>query len=579
MVVTMLSKKIWICAVVLLLITSVVPVLADNSYVKLIVDGSTSDVKKNDNQQVTISIDTDYVISSFPQISGPNYFVAIFKDPNPDTLEGGTQFWTCSDTPCSPITDSDSEKNHTYIAKILDPNDNKAIVAKSLPVTVTWSGTAILPPVAGSFVKLMLAEGSTSTVVDDNQEITLIATTDYPICEGSTTCRIMYISEKSNHLNYQCTSQRCSTTDSDSEKELTYFAYIIDPNQNNRIIIVSSTVTVKWKSLSLPNSQPPLPNPQPPKAGWCKRTSDWLKAAGSAMSLAGNGWAVWKVPGGIASLTGNAIGLFDPPDSNFMVIAQPKVPEVPPVAAQGEVTPELAGAWNDHLNNLAQVNSVAMAMLTSNERAQGAADAGDTYWQTKQNEAAAGYASQLASLLAAQPGLRANLRDAWQASGIPDTTITADDFRKYQADVAANGLPADFTDILTQMGADSTTIEQIRQNIIAQNPDDVAGSVMGKLTDPALDSATQDAVQALNEIAASNLPAPSETIWSSTGTATEVATETSPAPPAPIIGNPGTQETPMVTKTQQSAPGFDMPEAIVALVILIAGTMRKQKKR
>ncbi len=299
------------------------------------------------------------------------------------------------------------------------------------------------------------------------------------------------------------------------------------------------------------------------KIPWCKPLALAGYILTARLALSGNEPAA-AVVGGVSSI----ISLADPPDSNFMVIAQPVVPAVPQVAAQGEVTQDLAGAWNDFLNNQVQVDGVAMAMITSRERAQGAADAGDTYWQTQQNEAAAGYASQLASILAAQPALRENLVNAWQTSGIPDIIITADDVRKYQADITANGLPANFTDTLTQMGADSTTIEQIRENIIAQNPDDVAGSVMGKLTDPALDSATQDAVQALNEIAASNVTQPSEPISSSTGTATEIPTVT-----APVLGS-GT--TPIVTN---KTPGFDISEAILVTALLVAGTLIKQKKR
>lgn len=189
----------------------------------------------------------------------------------------------------------------------------------------------------------------------------------------------------------------------------------------------------------------------------------------------------------------------DPPDSNFTVIAQPEIPSFPSVTVQDGVTKAESDGWNALFSNLAQEIGFSRALLTSAERAWGAEEAGDAYWESQQMQAAAYFASQLATVLNAQPALRSNLQIALQAAGRPGILITADDIANFQRDVAANGLPVFLTEALTQMGADNATIEQIRNALIAQSPSADAVSFPGMLTDPALISALEEAAQALSQ--------------------------------------------------------------------------------
>lgn len=189
----------------------------------------------------------------------------------------------------------------------------------------------------------------------------------------------------------------------------------------------------------------------------------------------------------------------DPPDSNFTVIAQPEIPSFPPVTVQDGVTKAETDAWNALFSNLAQQIGFSRALLTSAERAWGAEEAGDAFWESQQMQAAAYFASQLATVLNAQPELRVNLQNALQVAGRPTILITADDIVNFQMDVATNGLPVFLTEALTRLGADSTTIEQIRNLLLNHSPSPNGVSFPGMLTDLALISALEEVAQALSQ--------------------------------------------------------------------------------
>ena len=66
----------------------------------------------------------------------------------------------------------------------------------------------------------------------------------------------------------------------------------------------------------------------------------------------------------------------------------------------------------------------AGAMLTSLNRANGALDAGNDFWEQAQLQATDQYASQLSADLSALPALLTNLQSAIQASGLPAASVT-----------------------------------------------------------------------------------------------------------------------------------------------------------
>lgn len=185
----------------------------------------------------------------------------------------------------------------------------------------------------------------------------------------------------------------------------------------------------------------------------------------------------------------------DPPDSDFTVIAQPVIPPFQPVTTQEGVPQALADAINAFLTNEAQEAGLLGVLVTSIERAQAAAAAGDQPSTARQLQAAAGFATQLASAFDQEPTLRGNLQLAFQTAGSPSIPFTASDIANLQSDIAANGLPSFLLDSLTAFGVDSQTINQVTQLMLNVTP--AAGSFPGFLTDPELLSDFHDFSQAL----------------------------------------------------------------------------------
>ena len=197
----------------------------------------------------------------------------------------------------------------------------------------------------------------------------------------------------------------------------------------------------------------------------------------------------------------------DPPDPNFMELAEPTILAFPVIAVdEPGITQEVADAYNAFFDNLGQEIGFGGALLTSLERAQGAVEAGDAFWETEQMRAAALFATELAALIDMEPGLRENLVSAIQAAGFPGIEFTEDDIVAAQDDLAVNGPTDLLADAFTELGLDNTTIDEILDVLIEADP--VAGSFPEVLTDPRLIGAFQDAAQSLDEFARSNSPPP-----------------------------------------------------------------------
>jgi hypothetical protein len=157
-----------------------------------------------------------------------------------------------------------------------------------------------------------------------------------------------------------------------------------------------------------------------------------------------------------------------------MNIAQPVVPQVPQVTAREGFTEREAAAVNALNNNLARQIAFSNALLTSNNRLQGARLVGDSGWEARQLRAAQQYQAQLARLVNTEPRLLTETANAFQAAGIVSESITAADVRKAQNDIATHGLAPGEIQVLTQLGETEADIRQIQQDLIALDPNAVA---------------------------------------------------------------------------------------------------------
>lgn len=194
-----------------------------------------------------------------------------------------------------------------------------------------------------------------------------------------------------------------------------------------------------------------------------------------------------------------AVMATDPPDPNFTVIAQPMVLALPPLEVEPGVTQAEVEAINGWLRNRAEAIAVGRALITSLNRADGAAAAGDSFWEDQQLKAASEYAVQLAKLLEADPALRALVQDALEEASFPAITVTASDVSTLQQTVAQNGLPDFLIEPLTQLGAHGADLAQIKQALITTDPTAAAGSLSDYLVGPKGTSATAATIQALRD--------------------------------------------------------------------------------
>jgi hypothetical protein len=186
----------------------------------------------------------------------------------------------------------------------------------------------------------------------------------------------------------------------------------------------------------------------------------------------------------------------DPIDPNFTVIAQPVIPTLPLVVAQPGITTALATALNQLNSDSMRTIAYAQAAITSGNRAQGAANAGNAFWQAAQLQAEERYSSVLVSQIQSEPVLLANLRDAWMAGGYGTITVTPADALAYESALAQNGLPESLKQAMTQAGVDDATIAAFKNVVTSLDVNQVAGTFPDKLIDPSFVSAVQNFVNA-----------------------------------------------------------------------------------
>ena len=184
----------------------------------------------------------------------------------------------------------------------------------------------------------------------------------------------------------------------------------------------------------------------------------------------------------------------DPSDPNFTEIAVPVTPTLSqqPITAGDGVTQQEADALNALFANLEQTIGLGRALQTSIDRAQGARDAGDAFWEGQQLAAAKNFAGQIANLSDQQAGLLANVESALGAAGFQQS-FTAGSIAQFQSSVDQQGFPSFLTQEFAELGADSGVQEEIRQAFLNRSSADLSSVGGGKfpasLTDPTLTDA------------------------------------------------------------------------------------------
>ena len=235
------------------------------------------------------------------------------------------------------------------------------------------------------------------------------------------------------------------------------------------------------------------------KESW-DAVSDMLDAGAASEAAIGAGALVTGIGAPVTVLTGASAALLkvgallakakakDPPDPNFAQIAKPQAPPSLHIAAGNGIPDAVASAFNLLAQNEAQTVGLTNALLTSVNRAQGAARAGNAAAKRSQNAAAAQYAQEAASLDDARPGLRAALSREVKLARL-QATLTPARFRSVQQAVARSGLPKAMVASLRAAGVAPDVVAQIARAIAAAKPPRTTLSFPNALASSDLDAA------------------------------------------------------------------------------------------
>jgi hypothetical protein len=179
----------------------------------------------------------------------------------------------------------------------------------------------------------------------------------------------------------------------------------------------------------------------------------------------------------------------DPLDTNYTVIPQVAAPSVFPLAAGGGITQLEANDYNAWLTNLSQAVGFSTALATSINRAQGAAFAGASYWETAQMNNAVQFEAQLAYIMDQEPALRSNVVAQFVSDGFPAITVTTNDAIELLTGMTTNGFPAFLLAGFADLGTDPQTITNIQEALLTSDPGTMTGGFPGSLVNTNLDSA------------------------------------------------------------------------------------------
>ena len=181
----------------------------------------------------------------------------------------------------------------------------------------------------------------------------------------------------------------------------------------------------------------------------------------------------------------------DPPDPNYTEVALPIIPttSIQPIVPRGDLTSVQADAFNALFVNLEQDIGLSRAMLTAFDRASGALAANDSYWVNRQLQGARLYSSQLADVLDVRPQLLADLQEALSTiDGLP-FAIIARNLSNIKANLVINGLSAEQSQLLAELGMDARGQEEILNALLETEfapgalPEDTVATFPDFLTD------------------------------------------------------------------------------------------------
>jgi hypothetical protein len=185
-----------------------------------------------------------------------------------------------------------------------------------------------------------------------------------------------------------------------------------------------------------------------------------------------------------ASKISQALG-FDPARQDYTTPTMPVWHQFAPVLPDPYISAQRAAAINAVSDSLLNVQAYGTAAETALDRYAGASVAGSLYWAAAQSNEMLYYEQQLGNALLSYADSLDSFVAVLQAEGETQTIITVEDVIAYQTRLATSGFTQQEIDDAHQAGLSDNDIEDLRQEIIATNPSDIAGDLITIYTDEA----------------------------------------------------------------------------------------------
>lgn len=171
----------------------------------------------------------------------------------------------------------------------------------------------------------------------------------------------------------------------------------------------------------------------------------------------------------------------DPPRQDYRTIATAERISLPPIVADGQISPARAAAINAVTEALLDANASGLAATISLDRYGGAAAAYDLQWTSLQSGALLYHKQEMAKALLVAADRIDALRALAISEGTTSIPITADEVRAYQQELAANGFSAQEIADAKLAGLSDAQIEANKQQILTTKPEDAAGDLLVNL--------------------------------------------------------------------------------------------------
>jgi len=170
----------------------------------------------------------------------------------------------------------------------------------------------------------------------------------------------------------------------------------------------------------------------------------------------------------------------DPPRQDFKQLDSPHKLELPPVAPGGSLSPARAAALNALDDALAEANADGAAAAIALDRSGGASEAGDLQWSSLQAAAVIHYNQLLGTALITAAARIDNVLNVAASEGVTSVVLSTAQVLSMQQQLAAGFSTQEISDAHA-VGLTDANLADLRQTILAAQPEDLAGDVVLKM--------------------------------------------------------------------------------------------------